>query len=154
MPEIARRDGWKTKSLPRECVGLSIDRTYTKDEFENIRAGFIPECMEDKWFIFYEDGSLWFHRSWTGFCIYRVRFQEEDSGARTVFVQVNRNPTQYKAMDDEVDARQVLFIIDRLLLGRDSLPPWSCTGQQDAVRLWTTLGRNIYCPGHQDEEDS
>ena len=33
--------------------------------------------MEDKWFIFMENGILYFHRSWTGVCIYQVHFDEQ-----------------------------------------------------------------------------
>ena len=41
---------------------------------DHIRQGMIPEVMEDKWFIYWKDDALFFHRSWTGFCIYVVRF--------------------------------------------------------------------------------
>ena len=36
---------------------------------DQIRAGHIPEMMEDKWFIYWQDDRLFFHRSWTGYCI-------------------------------------------------------------------------------------
>ena len=29
---------------------------------------------EDKWFIYWENDTLFFHRSWTGVCVYIVRF--------------------------------------------------------------------------------
>jgi len=32
--------------------------------------GLVPEEIEDKWFIYWEDDTLFFHRSWTGNCIY------------------------------------------------------------------------------------
>jgi hypothetical protein len=32
--------------------------------------------MKDKWFIFFEDGSLYFHRSWAGFPVFEVEMSE------------------------------------------------------------------------------
>ena len=44
--------------------------------------------MEDKWFIYWKEGMLFFQRSWTGFCIYVVRFAA-DGDAWTWFDRVD-----------------------------------------------------------------
>ena len=31
----------------------------------------------DRWFIYFSRGGLYFHRSWTGFCIYVAHFMRE-----------------------------------------------------------------------------
>jgi hypothetical protein len=60
--------------LPESRADLSFAESYTAGEFERIKRGVIPREMEDKWFVFYEEPWLYFHRSWTGACIYAVRF--------------------------------------------------------------------------------
>ena len=72
-----------------------------------IRRGVIPEMMEDKWFIFLEEDVLYFHRSWTGFCIYQVRMKKEGAEYRVVEALVNRNPSEFSTTDDK-------YIVDLL----------------------------------------
>ena len=50
------------------------------EQFLELKKGLIPQQMEDKWFIFYEDGWLHFHRSWTGFGNYKAQVVKEEDG--------------------------------------------------------------------------
>ena len=50
------------KPLPPAREAIALDRTYTAPEFERLKAGHIPEAMEDKWFVFYEEPWLYLHR--------------------------------------------------------------------------------------------
>ena len=69
-----------------------------------IKQGLIPEEMEDKWFMYYSDSCLHVHRSWTGFTIYIVRFNEQDDGgAVAIDFRANRDPEQYKETKNERD---------------------------------------------------
>ncbi len=80
--------------------------------------------MDDKWFAYFKDERLYLHRSWTGFCIYVVRF--EKLGIRYVAreVVVNRNPKQYGQTDNSRDAGLVFEIINLVLLApRNRRPP-------------------------------
>jgi len=94
--EPARRQSWKNiQPLPQQRATVSLDRTFSEEEYELIRRGVIPEVMEDKWFIFLEEDVLYFHRSWTGFCIYQVRMKKEGAEYRVVEALVNRNPLSF-----------------------------------------------------------
>jgi 8-oxo-dGTP diphosphatase len=69
--------------------------------------------MEDHWFMFFEDPWFYVHRSWTGFCIYAVRFDLlGDSGARIAEVQVNRDARQYGSTDDVEDILLLTVLLD------------------------------------------
>ena len=84
-----------------------------------IKQGLIPQEMEDKWFIYYSNSCLHIHRSWTGFTVYIVRFNEQDDGgAVAVDFRANRDPDQYKETKDERDKEMLTFVIDSFLLGR------------------------------------
>jgi hypothetical protein len=91
----ATRASWKIHACPKERVALNFGDVYTSSEFEQIQEGLVPREMEDKWFIFFEDSWLFIHRSWTGFCIYGVRFERSSEGAAVVESWVSRNKEQY-----------------------------------------------------------
>ena len=109
---------WKTEPLPAEHTTIALDRTFSPSAMDRICAGHIPEMMEDKWFIYWQDDTLFFHRSWTGHCIYVVHFAVEDKAGRMVRADVNRDHRQYQLADDEEDARMISRLINYLLLGR------------------------------------
>jgi hypothetical protein len=96
--------------------------------------------MEDKWFVFEERGRLYFHRSWTGFCVYEVVLRKIPSGAEIVEAWVNRDPSQYSEPNDARDGLILAFLVDELLLGRRGVWPESGLGQE-ALRQWSVVGR-------------
>lgn len=73
----AERGSWQVLPLPSLREELKFKAVFTDAEIEKISYGLIPEQMEDKWFIYLENGWLFFHRSWTGVCVYRLRFPEK-----------------------------------------------------------------------------
>ena len=126
--ETASRHLWKRLScgklhkLPRLHVTLPIDRTFPEDEMQRIKRGFVPSD-DDRWYIFYEEGRLYLHRTWTGFCVYVVRFRESERGFTAWRLLANRNPKQYGVSDDSYDCQMVFWLIDFFLLGRETEMP-------------------------------
>jgi hypothetical protein len=120
----ATRDSWKNlQPLPALRSQLAVQRVFTEQEYQLASSGFIPESMEDKWFIFAEAGTLYLHRSWTGHCIYQVSMVKEGPSYVIGEAFANRDPSQYAGMDDGYDERLLMFLIDSLLLGmRAPLP--------------------------------
>ena len=118
-PQIAKPDSWKTLPLPTTRADLGFSASYTPAEFERIQQGLIPQQMEDKWFIYYNNLWLYFHRSWTGASIYGVRFLATDSGASVVDSWVSRDPAQYKESALDYDRALLGFLIDAFLLGKN-----------------------------------
>ncbi|MDJ0727299.1 MAG: hypothetical protein QNJ38_19540 [Prochloraceae cyanobacterium] len=100
--------------MPSQRTTLPLQKVYTKSEFEQITAGLIPECMEDKWFIYYENPWLYLHRSWTGFCIYQVRFETIKEDPIATEAILNRDPSQWKETNDRKD----LLLLETLLDSR------------------------------------
>ena len=80
MP-IARADSWKRLPAP-PARRLPFDAVYDADQYARLRQGLIPQEMEDKWFIYLEDGQLCLHRSWTGTWIYALRLEPEGASWR------------------------------------------------------------------------
>jgi hypothetical protein len=115
---------------PARSVNLPFERTYRGLDACLIRRGYIPQEMEEKWFIHREGDRLIFRRSWTGMIIYAVTFTDADGLFSTGDVSINRDLEQYSETDDAYDLRFLDWLIDRLLLGKSvafptkGAPPW------------------------------
>lgn len=149
----AVRDDWKILDMSPSRAELKITRIFSAEEMARIRWGFVPEEMEDKWFIYCEGDRLYFHRSWTGHCIYIVDFQPQGDAFAASKAQVNRDANQYNESDDVYDADLLLYLIDLLLLGRLTEPPEHPADQSPekrSVRLWSLVGRAAFGDGPDD----
>lgn len=104
--------------MPEQRSRLSFERSFTQDEFQQLAKGLIPEEMEDKWFVFLEDSWLYFHRSWTGACIYQIRLKANNDTYKVAEAWVNRSFKQYKSISNTYDALLLGFLIDNFLLNK------------------------------------
>jgi hypothetical protein len=118
--EKATRDSWKeVKLLSEKHTRLHLNRIFTEKEFQKISLGLIPQAMEDKWFIFLEDNILYFHRSWTGECIYQITFIKQENSYLPKEVLVCRDSEKYQFTSDSYDEKLLLFLIENLLLDKN-----------------------------------
>jgi len=122
----ATRDSWKRVPMPEQKKWIPVDRIFSEEEYQRLQIGLVPQEMEDKWFIYFEEGWLFFHRSWTGRCIYQVRVEPcgpqgvlSASQYRIAETWVSRDASIYRYTDDDHDRALLLFFIERLLLGYD-----------------------------------
>ena len=105
----ARRNDWKTVPMPEQHESFVLGRSFSDEEMDALRRGNIPQSMEDKWFWYMEGSTLWAHRSWTGHCIYRIDFKEDNNHV----VMVNRDPEQYRCTSVEEDIESLNKLLDR-----------------------------------------
>jgi hypothetical protein len=118
MKRVKRSD-WKTLPLPERFSTSPLDRNYSAEESDLIMAGFLPLEMEDnKWFLFFENNTLFCHRSWTGFCMYQVHFVRDRESLRATHAEVNRDPDQNSNTDDAEDVEHIYSVIQGFLLTR------------------------------------
>lgn len=140
---------WNTKPLPERFSVIALDREFSEEEMPYIKAGLIPQEMEDKWFIYWKDSELYFHRSWTGICLFVARFVREDkTGWRMVEAQANRDQEQYGETSDSRDAQLIFYLIDLLLLRRPaSYPSRSNDPAERTMANWAMVGRAMLGQG-------
>jgi hypothetical protein len=106
----------KPRPLPRLRIQIPFERSFTQSEFLRLKRGFVAESMEDRWHIFFKDPWLTFVRSWTGFCVYKVRLEKNDPGNGIAEVWVNRDRRQYGGDDTQEETDILSHLIDHLLL--------------------------------------
>lgn len=93
--KIAERDDWHTEPMPEERETFILQRPFTPQQMTALRNGNVPQEMEDKWFWYMEGDTLYAHRSWTGFCIFKIEFKPDGNH----LVTVNQNTEQYTCTD-------------------------------------------------------
>ena len=104
---IAHRNDWKTEAMPERHETFALNRSFSNEEMDALRCGNVPRAMEDKWFWYMDGSTLFAHRSWTGYCIYRIDFKEDNDHV----VTVNRDPEQYKctSIDEDIESLNKLL---------------------------------------------
>lgn len=108
---VATRDSWQIIPMSALRVDFLFVLRLTLDEFDRVKRGHIPEEMEDKWFVYHEDGWVYFHRSWTGFCIYQLRIEQEGDDAVVRAAWVTRDREQYRNDDIAEDERVLRLLL-------------------------------------------
>jgi len=117
MADRANSTSWNSKPFG-DVIELPYEESFSDAEFARIQLGLIPQVMEDKWFCYFDDNTLFFHRSWTGIPVFRVHF---DDAAGIVNVSKAYLSSDIQTNDFEYQARLLEFLISNLLLGK-SLP--------------------------------
>ena len=116
MPGRASVKDWKINgmSMPER---LDFQLSISNTQFEILCRGKIPEDMDDKWFIYFEEGYLHFHRSWTGFEIFRLHFLKVEAQdchkVQECFVETDKN--RYSCIDEDRNKRLLLVLINDCL---------------------------------------
>lgn len=113
---MIKREDWKTVDMPKLNETFIFERRLTNNDIELIKVGYKPKDMENKWFMFFEKGKLFIHRSWTGHCIYIVNINT--SGQLSVVV--NRDTNQYKGTNIEQDKVILNDLIDGCLINDEN----------------------------------
>ena len=106
--KIAERSDWETKDMPAAQEVFIFRRQFTPQQMAVLRRGNIPQEMEDKWFWYMEGDTLFAHRSWTGYCIFRVEFKPDSNHV----VTANRDPEQYKDSSAAKDTERLNDLFD------------------------------------------
>jgi hypothetical protein len=111
------------RPLPSLRAQIPFERTFTPTEFSILKRGFVAESMEDRWNILFHDPWLSFFRSWTGFCIYKVRFKESAGQFKIADVWVNCDCRQYGGDNVQEEVKMLSFLIQQLISGREPCAP-------------------------------
>jgi ADP-ribosylglycohydrolase len=146
MNKIATKDTWKNHPIDNP-KRIAIDLHFTDKQFSKLITGLIQQEMEDKWFIYFENEWLYFHRSWTGNGMYKAKLNKQTDGYSITEFWAERNQEKYKNEDDSTDIETISFLIARGVLGIDVSNIYSSQNiknESDAVKGWSNFGNMLF----------
>ena len=136
------KSDWKTREFSKPHP-IAVNFRLSETNYARIRCGLLPEEMEDKWFAYFEDGRMCFHRSWTGFKIYEARIRKDGPVYTVSEITVERDGEFYSGTDDDEDICSFNFLVGRGLLGYPVDAPVDTGSGEDVLRGWSSFGRMI-----------
>ncbi len=109
--EVATKDSWKTKPMPAEHVLIPMNVEIPRAAMQVVKCGHIPDAMEDHWFMYCDDSTIRYYRSWTGICIFVAKYVETENQCTITELQVNRDPDQYGSKDNDHDVALFMALL-------------------------------------------
>jgi len=155
MRKIATKTSWQNHPIDNP-KRIDIELLFTEKQFLKLTKGLIPEEMEDKWFVYYENEWLYFYRSWTGYGIYKAKLNKETDGYSIKEFWVERNKEKYQNENDHTDIETFSFLIARGLLGIDINDIYSnrnIKSESDAITGWSNFGNMLFTNQGVDYSD-
>ena len=116
-------------------------RVWIEEEMGQVRLGYIPSIMDEKWFLFMEGNRLFAHRSWTGLGVYEATFAPVDGGYVIESAVVTGNRSEYERSSDQDESQILEVLIAGHLLGQ-SLSESQLAGKSPHLR-WELSVPNI-----------
>ncbi|RZK01383.1 MAG: hypothetical protein EOO46_20475 [Flavobacterium sp.] len=90
-------------SFPDQYETNRLDLELSAVEFRTFEDGIFAESMEEKWNVFVLSDIIYFARSWTNFCIYKVSVKKDKFHIVLSEFKINRDESQYRSKDLDYD---------------------------------------------------
>jgi len=124
--------------------------SFTEEQYQKMQKGLIPKAMEDKWYVYFENDWLYFHRSWTGAGIMRAEIIKENGGEGMKYTikefYAERDEEVYSG-DYAFDFAVLMQLIYWGLLGidiRDDFIKKYGDGPKGSMLIWSVFGRLFF----------
>lgn len=102
---------WKCAPFSN-CKRIDCNIVLTQEEFEVLSMGHIPEVMEDHWFMYCDNNSVNYFRSWTGIQIFKGYYKLENDVYIIYALEINDNKDEY----NETDINRALILFNDLIV--------------------------------------
>lgn len=109
--KVATKDSWKIQPMPDKNTVVTLNVTIPADAMRIVRYGHIPEAMEDHWFMYCDEDTIRYYRSWSGFCIFEAMYEKYGGDFRITDLRVNRDPEQCSNSDIRKDASLFMALL-------------------------------------------
>jgi hypothetical protein len=90
-------------SFPDQFETNQLNLEISTSEFGTFEKGIFADSMDEKWNVFVLGDIIYFARSWTHNCIYKVFTSRKSELVTLSEFQVNRNESEYKSKDLDYD---------------------------------------------------
>jgi len=121
----ASESSWRRTPFT-EGVPILYRANFDMEQFARLKKGHIPHGMDDKWFVYYAEPHLFFHRSWTGRPVYRLTLKTRPEGAEVLEALWSRDLAASSKKGPDYERHLLDFLVSNLILGEAKpfpLPP-------------------------------
>lgn len=112
-----KKTDFRILAVPNHGATVTTSKIYSIEEMKNIKQGFCPKSMDDRWFIYFENNQLYFHRSWSSQCYYVASFCFKNDNFEMHTVRCP-NAVDPASMDSAIES--IIELIDIFLLKKSS----------------------------------
>lgn len=108
----------------KDAITIPQNFFLNKKQMDIVQYGHIPDAMEDHWFMYTDENSINYIRSWTGIAIFRAKYKPFEDGYLITELNINGNKDEYR--ETNLDSAVALFYA--LLVsefGGNSAPYWN-----------------------------
>ena len=109
--KVATKDNWNIEPMPEKHTTIPMDESIPSAAMHIVKYGHIPDAMEDHWFMYCDETTIRYYRSWTGFCIYVAKYEDDGKTCRITDLTVNRELEQYSCTDDKHDVALFMALL-------------------------------------------
>ena len=109
--KMATKDSWNIEPMPDKHTTIPMDESIPSAAMSVVKYGHIPDAMEDHWFMYCDETTIRYYRSWAGFCIYVAKYEDDGIICRITELTVNRDPEQYTCTDDGHDVALFMALL-------------------------------------------
>lgn len=109
--KVATKDSWNIEPMPEKHTTIPMDESIPSAAMHIVKHGHIPDAMEDHWFMYCDETTIRYYRSWTGFCIYVAKYEDDGKICRITDLTVNREIEQYSCTDDKHDVALFMALL-------------------------------------------
>ena len=109
--KVATKESWNIEPMPEKHTTIPMDESIPSAAMSIVKYGHIPDAMEDHWFMYCDETTIRYYRSWTGFCIYVAKYEDDGETCRITELMVNREPEQYTSTDKEHDVALFMALL-------------------------------------------
>lgn len=121
--EKATAETWTNKPM-KDVITLSQNFYLSEKQMDIVQYGHIPDAMEDHWFMYADEDSINYVRSWTGITIFRAKYKPFEDGYLITELNINGNKEEYREtnLDSAVAFFYALLVSE---YGGYSAPYWN-----------------------------
>lgn len=121
---IATAEDLNIQPMPKEHITISgLTIKVSEKDMDIIRRGHIPECMEDHWFMYCDENTIRYYRSWTGTPVFEAHFEKGGGSYYITELVVNDKPQYYKSKETYYNYHLFLYLLCTET-GHDSTKHW------------------------------